>query len=398
MSKTLAKIIGYGALILIVVVAFGFIYKFTNGFNEDFKTFYVEYDGKQIFTADSKLTLEEGETHTFIVRYTFDSEKSEPKDYSVKIIPNVERDFDYTVNGEKYIYSKTGEMTAAFNFEKGQAQFSITIPEGFDLQKALASVNSGKTVVVPEDADTNNTYPYTLVVSSYNGKVTYSIDLNTVDTSIILKPDEIVFGDGEENGTPSKPTEQSYTIEYLESGDATNLSDISVSGARKTTVGETVSFTVTIGDSNYTVSGMKLTIANAEDNVAINGNNGSYSFIIPKGNVTVWIYFEYTPPQDITMYSISYDSLGWAGMSVVNLNCPGKAAAGEKVTFTATVKPEFASEYKISGINVNLGSGESYIEDLRGNNGTYTFTMPDTATMEIDGYITLMFYIIPIDM
>ncbi len=247
MSKTLAKIIGYGALVLIVVVAFGFIYKFTNGFNEDFKTFYIEYDGKQILTADSKLTLEEGETHTFIVRYTFDSDKSEPKDYSVKIIPNVERDFDYTVNGDKYIYSKTGEMTAAFNFEKGQAQFSITIPEGFDLQKALASVNSGKTVVVPTDADTNNTYPYTLVVSSYNGKVTYSIDLNTVDTSII-------------------------------------------------------------------------------------------------------------------------------------------------------VKPEFASEYKISGINVNLGSGESYIEDLRGNNGTYTFTMPDTATMEIDGYITLMFYIIPIDM
>ena len=98
------------------------------------------------------------------------------------------------------------------------------------------------------------------------------------------------------------------------------------------------------------------------------------------------------------MYGIGYDSLGWAGLSVVNLNCPAKAAAGESVTFTATVKPEYASEYKISGINVEFSSGEAYIEDLQGNNGTYNFTMPDTELLEADGYITLMFYIIPIDM
>ena len=143
---------------------------------------------------------------------------------------------------------------------------------------------------------------------------------------------------------------------------------------------------------------MSVSVMNAEDTVAINGNNGSYSFTMPKGNVYVWIYFEYNPPQDKLMYSISYDSLGSGSMTMVNLDCPDKAPAGEAVTFTATIQPEYAFEYKISHINVEFSSGDSYIEDLQGNNGTYTFAMPDTATMEIEGYINLMFYIIPIDM
>ncbi len=406
MGRTLARIIGYGLVALFVVAAVGRIYKYTNGFNEDFKTFYVEYDGKQILTTDSKLSLENDQTHTFNVKYTFDNEKSEPKDYNVKIIPHVERDFDYTVNGEKYLYSKAGELTAAFGLEKEQTEFSITIPAKFNLQKALQTINGSKSVVVPDEADTNNPYPYRLVITSYNSKITYNIDLNIVDasvTDITLNPDEIIFGGGktEPPTTSEKPTERGYSVEYLLSGEATNLSDISIDGATQAKEGERVNFSVTIGDSNYSISGMRISVMNAADNVVIDGANGSYWFTMPKGNVYVWIYFDYHAPENKTMYSIGYDSLGWAGMGVVNLNCVDKAAAGETVTFTATIKSEYTSEYKISRIVVQLGSGEDYIEDLQGKNGTYTFTMPDTATMEDEineGYINLMFYIIPVDM
>lgn len=41
--RTFAKIIGYGLVLLLLAAAIGFTCKFTNGFNEDFKTFYVEY-------------------------------------------------------------------------------------------------------------------------------------------------------------------------------------------------------------------------------------------------------------------------------------------------------------------------------------------------------------------
>ena len=47
MGKTIAKIIAYVLIALALVATVGLIYKFTNGFNEDFKTFYVEYDGKK---------------------------------------------------------------------------------------------------------------------------------------------------------------------------------------------------------------------------------------------------------------------------------------------------------------------------------------------------------------
>ncbi len=197
MGKTLAKIIAYVLFALVLAGIIGLIYKFTNGFNEDFKTFYIEYKDKQILTAESKLILEKPQTHTFIVKYTFDNNKSEPKDYKVKIIPNVVRDFDYTVNGEKHLFSKTGELTAAFRLKKEETQFSLTFDEDFDLQKALQSLNDGNNVNVPDDAETNNPYPFRLTVSSYNEKVIYRIDLkivNAVITDITLNPSEIIFG------------------------------------------------------------------------------------------------------------------------------------------------------------------------------------------------------------
>ena len=196
MGKTAAKIIAYVILALVLIVAVGLIYKYTNGFNEDFKTFYVEYGGKQILTTESKLTLEKPQTHTFTVKYTFDNEKSEPKDYKVKITPNATRDFDYTVNDEKLLFSKTGELTSAFDIKKEKTQFSLTFPEDFDLQKVLRNINGDKTVAIPDDAESNNQYPFRLTVSSYNDKVKFNIDLKITDVGITVTPEEIVFGSG----------------------------------------------------------------------------------------------------------------------------------------------------------------------------------------------------------
>ena len=64
------------------------------------------------------MTFGNGKTYWFAVKYTFDNDKSEPKDYSVKIVPNVTRDFDYTVNGEKYLFSKTGGLISCFALTK----------------------------------------------------------------------------------------------------------------------------------------------------------------------------------------------------------------------------------------------------------------------------------------
>ena len=194
-GKIIAKIIGVILVLLVVTGLVAIIYKFTNGFNEEFKTFYVDYGGEQILSADSNLALAKNETHRFDVKYTFDTPRSDVKGYSVEIIPNAERDFDFTVDGERYLYSKEDDMTAAFGLNKQDTYFELVIPEDFSLQFALQSCYPGKEVIVPEEAISANAYPYTLVISSYNESVVYRIDLSVGEevTGVVLDPEQIIF-------------------------------------------------------------------------------------------------------------------------------------------------------------------------------------------------------------
>lgn len=154
--RTFAKVLGYGLILLFLVAALGFAYKYTNGFNEELKTFYIEYDGKQILTTESKLTLKKDAVHRFNVKYTFDKDDAEPKGYKVKIVPNMSRDFDFTVDGEKHIFSKVGELTAVFGAVKNDTYFELYIPESLSFKEVLRKAYNGSTVSVPSDAETNN--------------------------------------------------------------------------------------------------------------------------------------------------------------------------------------------------------------------------------------------------
>ena len=194
-GQTAAKVIGVILVLTLLAGIVAVIYRFTNGFNEDFKTFYVEYDGKQILTTESEMRLVSGNTHRFDVKYTFDTGNSEPKDYNIEVIPNAERDFDFTVDGERYLYSKESDLTSAFGLNKQDTYFELAIPQGFGLEYVLQSCYPGKEVVVPEEAEQGNPYLYTLVISSYNESVVYRIDLSVGEevTGVTLDPEQIIF-------------------------------------------------------------------------------------------------------------------------------------------------------------------------------------------------------------
>ena len=194
-GQVAAKIIGIILVLALLAGLIAVIYKFTNGFNEDFKTFYVEHEGKQFLSAQNDLVLEDAGVHRFDVKYTFDRGNSEPKDYNVKVIPNAERDFDFTVDGERYLYSKEDDLTAAFGLNKQDTYFELVIPEDFSLQYALQSCYPGQEVIVSEEAVSANIYPYLLIVSSYNDSVVYRIALSIgADvTGVTLDPSEIIF-------------------------------------------------------------------------------------------------------------------------------------------------------------------------------------------------------------
>ena len=199
MNKTkMAKIITCVLLALLLVGTVGLIAHFTNGFREDFKTFYVTYAGEDILSEKSKLELPSGEELRFDVTYIFEglNEETEPKGYSVEIVSNVEKgkEFEYTVDGEKITYVDGMYLTNAFQIDKQDTYFTLTLPEDISLEKVLESVYE-KDVEVPNDVEATESYLYTLVVSSYDESVTYHIDFSFYIgvTGVTLDKSEVVF-------------------------------------------------------------------------------------------------------------------------------------------------------------------------------------------------------------
>ena len=301
--RTVATILAYIAGILILVAVVGLVYRFTNGFNEDFKTFYIEQDGKQILSSSSTMKLETNSMYRFDIKYTFDTEQSEPKDYSVKVVPNASRDFDFTVDGERYLYSKQGDLSPAFALNKQDTYFEISTKTEMSLQNVLQSCYPNKEVIVPKEAEESNTYPFTLIVASYNESVVYKIDfcIDVRVTGVALNPSEIIFTDNsdsdQEGQDPSVPAE-TYSIGYDTLGYG-SVKSIAFHCQGTAKAGETVTFTIEVLDLSdeyedyHPLEVTNVVLQNADDGTDIEDleeTNGVYSFVMPENDVTVMVY------------------------------------------------------------------------------------------------------------
>lgn len=220
--KTFVQILVYGFLVVLVVGIIAVIYKYTNGFNEDFKTFYVEYNGEQILSEKSALELDPKKQNIFTVKYTFDKDEDN-RGYSFKIIPNVTTDFEFTVDDKKYVYSKANELTDAFKIIKDEASFEIEVDENNNVHDVLKRVYGGE-VKVPKAQAESNEYPYMLVISSYNGKVNYYIAFKIkgvfgiYEDIVYDEPDPPPFEPDDPNPDPSVVAEIDIPIQIVFTG------------------------------------------------------------------------------------------------------------------------------------------------------------------------------------
>ena len=199
MKKTKITILITSILLaLLLVGTVGLIAHFTNGFKENFKTFYITYAGEDILSEKSKLDLPRGEEHRFDVTYIFEDldEESEPKEYSIEVVSNVGKgkEFAYIVDGEKIMYVDGMYLTNAFEIDKQDTYFTLTLPKDISLEKILESVYE-KDVEVSSDVETMEPYLYTLVVTSYDESVTYYIDCAFYIgvTGVTLDKSKVVF-------------------------------------------------------------------------------------------------------------------------------------------------------------------------------------------------------------
>ncbi|MCM1437674.1 MAG: hypothetical protein NC131_00480 [Roseburia sp.] len=385
--KTFAKCIVYVVLLAFLFGIIGVVYKYTNGFNEDFKTFYIEYNGEQILTTENKMEFKTWEIHNFGVKYTFDKDEAEPRDYSVKILPNMTKDFDYTVDGERYLFSKITDLTKAFEIDKGDSSFMLCLPSAFTLQTALKNYHDGKTVIIPNNAESENEYPFKMVVSSYNNSITYNILFKVVSTGGNAGGNSsIISGSGNSYypttpDIPNEPTKQSYTIGWRIEGNENNLLMAEVVSPETATADETVQFAVSlIGDYKSEVTDITVfSDGRYYTKIAVGLNDGAsnyyntFSFTMPAGNVEIVVTIKEIVTSDYR--NISYEVSGGSYDSVM-VYCADVARAGDYVM--CSIYPAFGLENELQITQVILKNANTGAEFLNVENHEYfDFTMPD---------------------
>ena len=167
------------SMIVLLLLAGGVVLAFylTNGFTEDFKDFkefYLTYGEEKITVQETKLNLKDGESYTFGVNYVFETANAEPKDFSVKIVSMADKSFSYTVDDLIYGFENGEDFSTSFDLKKTQSGFSFTIPkEG--LLEILSKHHAGKETEIYYPNPLEDGYYFSVVVTSYNEKASYTI-------------------------------------------------------------------------------------------------------------------------------------------------------------------------------------------------------------------------------
>ena len=189
----MSKIILYALIILVLIGIMGFIIYFTGGFTTEFTGFYATVDGKDVMSTGSGFRMKADDPLEVEVKYVFASPNDEAKGYTVKVVPNVidGKDFDFTLNGDKYAYQSEKDLTAGFNIKQEADSFTIS-PKG-NLNEILAAVYPNDTVGDCTDKAYENMF--TLVVTSYNGEAEVRIHFTVTESirGVILDKEVIEF-------------------------------------------------------------------------------------------------------------------------------------------------------------------------------------------------------------
>ncbi len=187
--------LAYVGIVLVAIIIVGVAARFTNGFTDDFKTFYVKVEDKEIMSNSGGYEITSAQPMQAEVKYTFSFATDENKGYNVKIVPNAadkSKDFSFTVNGESKSFQSLQDLTDGFEIEKSESSFKVT-PKGKNLTGVLQAIYPGLDTARIEEKAYNDMFA--LVVSSYNEKssVTIYFTLSSKVSGVRLDKEAIVF-------------------------------------------------------------------------------------------------------------------------------------------------------------------------------------------------------------
>ena len=187
--------LAYVGIVLVVIIIVGVVARFTNGFTDDFKTFYLKVEEKEIMSSSGGYEITRAKPMQVEVKYTFSFATDENKGYNIKIVPNAadkNQDFSFTVSGESKSFQSLQDLTDGFEIEKSESTFKVT-PKGENLTGVLQAIYPGLDTAHIEEKAYNDMFA--LVVSSYNEKasVTIYFTLSSKVTGVRLDKEAIVF-------------------------------------------------------------------------------------------------------------------------------------------------------------------------------------------------------------
>lgn len=189
-GKTIAVIV----CALLLVLAVGSIAFFTNGFTSDFKTFYVESDGKRMLSDYDNYIMKQDAENKFVVKYTFGAVNKDISGYTLKIVPNVshDNDFDFTVDGEIFSFGAEEDLTKGFDITQNENDFVVS--GNYTMQSILQRLYPDKEVSFNQDDVDNSVDNFTLLVYSYNGEAVIKICFhNYVAVEGVTLQEQLVF-------------------------------------------------------------------------------------------------------------------------------------------------------------------------------------------------------------
>ena len=192
-NKTI-RILSYALLGLLVVGVIGFVAYFTNGFKSDFKTFYINVDGKDVMESDGGYKVSKSKPLEVKVKYIFSVGSSQKKEYSVKVAPNAidGSDFTFSDGKEEKSFQSVEDVTSGFDIKKTESGFTIS-PKGNSVEEVFKAVYpNGKFDNVNEKGYENM---FTLVVTSYDGKASVKLNfsLSSKVSGVTLNKEGILF-------------------------------------------------------------------------------------------------------------------------------------------------------------------------------------------------------------
>ena len=195
MKNKSTNLIAYVGIVLVVIIIVGVVARFTNGFTDDFKTFYLKVEDEEIMSGSGGYEITRAKPMQVEVKYTFSFATDENKGYNVKIVPNAadkNQDFSFAVSGESKSFQSLQDLTDGFEIEKSESTFKVT-PKGENLTGVLQAIYPGLDTAHIEEKAYNDMFA--LVVSSYNEKasVTIYFTLSSKVTGIRLDKEAIVF-------------------------------------------------------------------------------------------------------------------------------------------------------------------------------------------------------------